>query len=66
MEKDLTTQEEQKTCSLCGRLLPLSDFYKNANTKDGHDPYCKECRKKRNAINNKKKKCVTLPPPDCP
>lgn len=64
MEKDLTTQEEQKTCSSCGRLLPLSDFYKSARTKDGHENYCKECRKKRNAINYKKR--VTLPPPTVP
>lgn len=26
---------ETKVCSKCGRELPTSEFYRNANTKDG-------------------------------
>lgn len=32
-----------KTCSVCKRTLPLSIFYKNMRSKDGHDWTCREC-----------------------
>lgn len=35
-----------KTCSRCNITKPLSDFYKYPKSKDGHEGYCKECRKK--------------------
>lgn len=36
----------RKRCSKCKRLLPLSQFYRHNQTKDGHQWYCKECSKK--------------------
>jgi len=35
----------KKVCSKCGRSLPLSEFYKNKNYKDGLRSHCKNCRK---------------------
>lgn len=35
-----------KTCSKCGNTLPLSDFYKQSNTKDGFQYCCKSCHNK--------------------
>lgn len=35
--------EKLKKCSKCGRELPVSEFWKNASTKDGLQTYCKEC-----------------------
>lgn len=34
---------ETKKCINCGRELPLSDFHKNKNSKDGLRNICKEC-----------------------
>ena len=38
-------EEEVKTkrCSKCGRILPLSEFYKDKRAKDGLKSECKEC-----------------------
>lgn len=37
-----------KLCSDCNKWLLISkDFYKNKSAPDGHNPYCKECAKKR-------------------
>jgi len=32
-----------KICIRCKRLLPLTEFHKKANVKDGHQTYCKTC-----------------------
>lgn len=32
-----------KTCSICETWLPLSEFSKNRNSKDGHQIICKTC-----------------------
>ena len=37
---------EEKKCTRCGELLPLSMFNKNKSTKDGHLTICKMCMKK--------------------
>lgn len=37
--------ECEKCCSKCGNKKPLSDFYKNKSTKDGHMEKCKSCVK---------------------
>lgn len=36
---------ETKKCSRCGRILPLDQFSKKAKSKDGLQPYCKDCYK---------------------
>lgn len=37
---------DTKTCFRCDITKPLLDFYKYPKSKDGHESYCKECRKK--------------------
>lgn len=41
------TPEQTKTCGVCGRTLPISQFYKNSATPDGIDYRCKECNLKQ-------------------
>ena len=38
---------EIKLCSKCKELKPLSDFYNNKNSKDGHDATCIKCQNLR-------------------
>lgn len=35
-----------KQCSSCGKIKPLSEFYKNKAQKDGYSNQCKECSNK--------------------
>lgn len=45
----------KKTCSKCGRGLPITDFHRNRMSKDGRQRQCRECYKQRNKekyINN--------------
>ncbi len=49
--------EETKTCEVCGRTLPISQFYKNSATADGVDYRCKECsihKRKKTTVRNRK------------
>ena len=39
-----------KTCSICNKLKPIIDFYKNNKSKDGHDSRCKKCKIAKNHI----------------
>ena len=43
-----------KTCTKCGRDLPLSSFYRRTASKDGHGHWCKECHAEYRAINRDK------------
>lgn len=35
-----------KRCTCCGEVKPLTDFYTNNKTKDGHQSQCKACNAK--------------------
>lgn len=37
-------ERNYKQCSYCKDVFPKVEFYKNKNTKDGFDSYCKPCR----------------------
>lgn len=34
-----------KTCTKCGKTLPITEFYKHKQKKDGLDSWCKNCSK---------------------
>lgn len=36
-----------KVCSRCSHEKPIGEFYRRANTADGHSHHCKECHKTR-------------------
>lgn len=39
-----------KTCKGCGEAKPLTEFYGNYNTRDGHLSWCKPCISARYAV----------------
>lgn len=39
----LAPQAKTKTCTKCGRELPISEFYAKTGAKDGLQTICKEC-----------------------
>lgn len=52
-------QQELFICTNCKRELPLSSFYKNKTKKNGIDPCCIECRKKKdNTPENKERRRI--------
>jgi hypothetical protein len=40
-DKDTATQ---RVCGTCGKLLPLSDFYKDGKTAEGDIKYRRDCK----------------------
>lgn len=50
-----------KTCKICERSLPETDFYKRNENKDGLDDYCKPCRLEMNREVRRKKGAPTMP-----
>jgi NAD-dependent SIR2 family protein deacetylase len=49
MEENVAT----KKCTTCGRELPVSEFYKNAKSKDGLQSKCKSCMSEYNRAYNR-------------
>lgn len=43
MEQTINGVELKKTCSKCGKELPISQFARNAKSADGHLGICKDC-----------------------
>lgn len=39
--------QTDKWCNDCKKLMPLESFYKDKNSPDGKDYFCKSCRKRR-------------------
>lgn len=39
--------DARKECASCGRILPMSEFTKNRNEKDGYTRYCKDCMREK-------------------
>ena len=39
--------EPTKSCFVCGRALPIDDFYRDSRMTDGHLGKCKECCKRQ-------------------
>ena len=50
--------EERKVCIICDTPKALEEFYATPNTKDGRQPYCKECHKKVNTANYKRRRTL--------
>ena len=52
--------EQEKKCSRCGRILPLSEFYKKTRAKDGHQTYCKNVNTNNSNKNQQQKQYQTV------
>lgn len=75
MSNPLAPQAQTKTCTKCGRELPISEFYAKTGSKDGLQTRCKEChdaatqrcreqaQKTRNALAEKRAKAQEQPKP---
>ena len=47
---------QTKKCTICGRELPITEFYKNKSSKDGYHIYCKKCFNKKSEENRRKRR----------
>lgn len=45
-----------KKCNRCGRVLPVTEFYKKASSKDGLQDQCRECHNESVRRSYQKKK----------
>lgn len=52
---NLAPQAKTKTCTKCGRELPISEFYAKAGSKDGLQTICKECHNEATKKSREKK-----------
>lgn len=43
--RDLAVDE--KRCSRCQKVYPLTDFWKDSHAAGGHVPYCKRCKNRK-------------------
>jgi hypothetical protein len=41
----ISSDEEEKACRKCARMLPLTSYYVDQQNRDGHASRCKECFK---------------------
>lgn len=61
---NLAPQAKTKTCTKCGRELPISEFYAKAGSKDGLQTFCKECHNEASKKSREKKEAKDgLKPP---
>ena len=44
-----------KKCAKCGETKYIDEFSRDGSRKDGHDPYCKKCKKEYH--DNRRKEC---------
>lgn len=51
-KKIVYVTKETKTCTDCGRTLPITAFGKDKTKKDGHRSYCLDCLKARSDYYN--------------
>jgi hypothetical protein len=51
----------EKTCKLCARTLPLSEFWERLASKDGHSHYCITCQSKKSKERKKRLKDQGFP-----
>lgn len=58
--------EESKKCLKCGQVLPLTEFYKKARSKDGHQSICKKCARVQSKKYYAAKQSAGTPPPYTP
>lgn len=49
----METNQIQKCCNSCERILPISAFSVDNRSKDGHRAYCLECEKLKKGCNKK-------------
>lgn len=42
-----TMEIQTKTCTVCGKTLPITDFYRKSSSPDGYYCACKDCQKAR-------------------
>lgn len=64
-----TTATTTKVCKVCGRELPIDEFYKSPTSADGHYNQCKSCRYKAAQIRRQKAKksdAANTPPTHTP
>ena len=46
----------EKKCNICGKVLPISNFWKRKASKDGYSHYCKDCFSKKSKARKKRLK----------
>lgn len=63
---NLAPQAKTKTCTKCGRELPISEFYARTGAKDGLQTICKECHnaKTKESIARRKAQTEDAKPKD--
>jgi superfamily II helicase len=54
LQEQQQRENQTKVCRHCGQEKPISEFYPSKKTKDGHDSWCKECKKADNRLSAKR------------